>query len=102
MLTLVAGLAFLVYFMIGALNWVTAGGDKGKVDTAKMYMTNGAIGMITIVAAYAVIWIVGQVLGLEILNPADSSLFGGNGSNSSAASQSQNLPINNQLGGPQE
>lgn len=69
-LTIVAGLSFLVYFMIGALNWVTAGGDSKKVDDAKHYMTNGAIGMIAIVAAYSIIWIVGSVLGLDILNPA--------------------------------
>jgi fumarate reductase subunit D len=69
-LTIVAGLTFLIYFMIGALNWITGGDDKGKVDAAKKYMTNGAIGMIAIVASYAIVWIVGMVLGLDILNPA--------------------------------
>lgn len=68
-LTIVGGLAFLIYFIIGALNWVMAGGDQKKVDTAKSYMTNGAIGMIIIVASYAIISIVGKVLGLDILNP---------------------------------
>jgi hypothetical protein len=71
LLTIVAGLAFLIYFMLGALNWITGGEDKGKVDTAKKYMTNGAIGMIAIISSYAVIWVVGTVLGLDILNPAE-------------------------------
>jgi hypothetical protein len=71
-LTITAGLAFLIYFIIGALNWVTAGGDSKKVDDAKHYMTNGAIGMIVIVAAYAITWIVGEVLGIKILEPADT------------------------------
>jgi hypothetical protein len=70
-LTIVAGLAFLIYFIIGALNWVTAGGDAKKVDTAKSYMTNGAIGMIIIVASYSIVWIVGSVLGLQILEPGE-------------------------------
>lgn len=76
-LTIVAGLAFLIYFLVGALNWVTAGGDEKKVDAAKSYMTNGAIGMIIIVATYAIIWIVGEVLGISILHPgkAINSLF---------------------------
>lgn len=74
-LTVVAGLAFLIYFIIGALNWVTAGGDSKKVDDAKHYMTNGAIGMIVIVAAYAITWIVGTVLGIDILNPANLDMF---------------------------
>ena len=73
-LTIVAGLSFLIYFLIGAINWVTAGGDSKKVDTAKSYMTNGAIGMIAIIASYAIIKIVGTVLGFEILNPAQTLL----------------------------
>jgi hypothetical protein len=74
-LTITAGLAFLIYFIIGALNWVTAGGDSKKVDDAKHYMTNGAIGMIVIVAAYAITWIVGSVLGIDILNPRELQMF---------------------------
>lgn len=70
-LTIVAGLAFLIYFMIGGLSWLTAGGDKGKVETAKQMMTNGAIGMIIVVAAYGIVWIVGELLGIDILNPAE-------------------------------
>lgn len=71
-LTITAGLAFLIYFILGALNWVTAGGDTKKVDDAKHYMTNGAIGMIIIVAAYSIIWIVGEVLGFKILDPGNT------------------------------
>lgn len=74
-LTIVAGLAFLIYFLVGGLSWITGGDDKNKVDAAKKYMTNGAIGMIVIVASYAIVWIVGQVLGLDILNPAKSIIF---------------------------
>ncbi|OGV97159.1 hypothetical protein A2W24_00435 [Microgenomates group bacterium RBG_16_45_19] len=70
-LTIVAGLAFLIYFIIGGLGWVTAGGDKGKVEKAQSMMTNGVIGMIVVVAAYGITWIVGQVLGIDILNPAE-------------------------------
>jgi hypothetical protein len=69
-LTIIAGLSFLIYFLIGGLTWITAGGDSKKVDTAKAMMTNGAIGMIIIVATYGVVWIVGEVLGIDILNPA--------------------------------
>lgn len=71
-LTVVGGLTFLIFFLIGGITWITAAGDTKKVEDAKKYMTNGAIGIIIIVAAYAVIWIVGEVLGLKILNPADT------------------------------
>jgi hypothetical protein len=68
-LTIVAGISFTLYFLLGGLNWITAGGDKGKIDKAKGMMTNGAIGLIVIVVSYAVTWIVGKALGLNILEP---------------------------------
>lgn len=68
-LTVVAGIAFILYFLLGGLNWITAGGDKGKIDKAKGMMTNGAIGIIAITVSYAIVWIVGAALGLDVLNP---------------------------------
>ena len=68
-LTIAAGLTFLVFLIIGAFNWITAGGDQNKVDKAKNTLTNSAVGLIVIVSAYSIAWIVGTVLGIEILNP---------------------------------
>lgn len=68
-LTIVAGISFVLYFLLGGLNWITAGGDKGKIDKAKGMMTNGAIGMIVIAVSYAITWIVGKALGIDLLNP---------------------------------
>ncbi len=68
-LTLVAGIAFALYFLLGGLNWITAGGDKGKIDKAKSMMTGGATGIIVVTVSYAIVWIVGKALGLDILNP---------------------------------
>ena len=68
-LTLVAGISFALYFLLGGLNWITAGGDKGKIDKAKGMMTGGVTGLIVITVSYAIVWIVGKALGLDILNP---------------------------------
>lgn len=68
-LTVVSGIAFTLYFLLGGLNWITAGGDKGKIDKAKGMMTNGAIGLIVIAVSYAISWIIGKALGIDILNP---------------------------------
>ena len=70
-LTAVAGIAFTIYFLLGGLNWITAGGDKGKIDKAKGMMSNGAIGIIIIAVSYSIVWIVGKALGLNILQPGD-------------------------------
>lgn len=68
-LTVVAGLAFVLYFLLGGLNWITSGGDKGKVEKAKGMMTGGAIGLIIIAVSYSIVWIVGKALGIDILEP---------------------------------
>lgn len=68
-LTIVASIAFVLYFLLGGLNWITSGGDKGKVDKAKSMMTNGAIGLIVVAVSYAIVWIVGKALGIDVLNP---------------------------------
>lgn len=69
-LTIVGGIMFVLYFLMGGLQWVSAGGDKGKIEKAKGMLTNAAIGLIVISLSYSITWIVGKVLGLDILNPA--------------------------------
>lgn len=68
-LTVVGGLAFVIYFTLGGLKWLSAGGDKTKVDEAKTQMTQGVIGLVAMVAGLFVVGIVGNVLGIDYLNP---------------------------------
>lgn len=75
-LTVVGGLAFVVFFTLGGLKWLTAGGDKSKVEEAKTQMTQGVIGLVAMVAGLFVVGIVGNILGIDILNPF-STLFKG-------------------------
>lgn len=67
--TIVGGLMFLLYFVFAALAWLSAGGEKGKVESAKTQMTNAALGLVVIIMAQFIIGIVSSVLGLNILNP---------------------------------
>lgn len=74
-ITVFAGLAFVLYFTLGALKWITAGGDKTQVTASKESMTQATIGLIAVVVSFFVIGIVGAVLGLNIFNPFNT-LFG--------------------------
>ncbi len=67
--TLVAVIYFLFVFLTAAFEWMSAAGDSGKVQKAKDSMTNGLIGLIILVAAYAIIGVIGTMLGIDILNP---------------------------------
>ena len=69
-LTVVASLAFSIYFIIGGLKWITSGGDKAKAEEAKTQMTQATIGLIVVVVSFFIIGIVSNVLGLNILDPA--------------------------------
>ncbi len=68
-ITVIAGLAFVLYFMLGGLKWITSSGDKGKAEEAKSELTQGAIGLIIVVVSYFIAGIIGGVIGLNILNP---------------------------------
>ena len=69
LLTILAGVFFIVYFLMAAFKWLTAGGDSGKVSKARDQILQGVIGLVVVVAAYAVIGLIGTVLGLDLLNP---------------------------------
>ncbi len=69
-LTVVAGLWFVFQFVLGAIGWLSAGGDKVKVENAQKKLTQGIIGLVIVVVAVFLVDLVGRLLGLEnILSP---------------------------------
>lgn len=70
-LTTLAGVFFIVIFLDGCINWVTSAGEKGKLETARGKMINGVIGLVLIIISYAVIGLIGTILGFTILQPGD-------------------------------
>lgn len=65
----VGGLALLLYMAWGGINWIMAGGDKGKLEDAKNKLTNAVVGMGILVAVIAVVNLLTSVFGIDILNP---------------------------------
>ncbi len=66
---IVGGLAVMLYLIWGGIQWLMAGGDKGKIDEAHHKITNSLIGLGVLVASYAVIYFVGAVLKIDLLKP---------------------------------
>lgn len=71
LLTVVASIFFIVNMMLAALNWVTAGGDSGKIQKARDAMIQNVIGLIIVVGSYAIIGLIGSIVGLQLLRPAE-------------------------------
>jgi len=68
-MTALGSVFFVIYFVLGAFEWITSGGDKGKTEKARNRMMNGALGLVLLVASYGIIGLVGSFVGLDLLNP---------------------------------
>lgn len=62
------GIIFLLYLMWGGIEWAIAGSNKDRIENAKNKISNALIGLLLIAASYALIKLVGFVLGIDILD----------------------------------
>ncbi len=69
-ITIFAGIAFVIYFVLGALTWVSSAGKADQLQKAKSQMSSALIGLIITILTIPVIYIIGQLVGINILNPA--------------------------------
>ncbi len=70
LLTVVAAIWFTFQLLIGAIGIISAGGDKGKVESAKKQITNGLVGLVIVIIAIFIIDLIGWIIGFGfILDP---------------------------------
>lgn len=62
-----AGLAFFFMFVIGGLKWITSAGEKEKVEGAKKQITSAVVGLILILSVFAVISLLNQLFGINLI-----------------------------------
>ncbi len=56
------------YLILGGISWITAGGDKQKLQEAREKITNALIGLIIVGAAFALSSLVARFFGLDLEN----------------------------------
>lgn len=61
---IIAGLAALIYFLLGALGWITSGGNKESVDKAREKIQAALIGMILLFFVLALVGVLENILGI--------------------------------------
>jgi hypothetical protein len=71
---IVSALLVLLYLIWGAIEWITSGGDKGKVDQARQKIIAAVIGIIIVAASYAVFLLVLNFVGFESTEDLFSNL----------------------------
>lgn len=60
--------AALVYMLLGGFDWLSSGGDKAKLQSARDKITNALVGLIVVGASWAVMMIVGNFTGIDFPN----------------------------------
>lgn len=66
LLILAALLAFF-YLILGGISWITSGGDKAAMETARNKITHAIVGLIIVGAAWAVMLLIQNFLGVRII-----------------------------------
>jgi len=56
----------LAYLLTGGVQWITSGGDKNALESARNKITNAIIGLVIVASAYAVFKLVGSFFGIEL------------------------------------
>ncbi len=74
-ITILAALFFIVHAFLAAFQWVTSGGDSGKVTKARDRLMWSTLGLILIVATYSILGLIGGLIGFNILNIGDLIKF---------------------------
>lgn len=59
-------LLVLFYLIIGGIQWITSGGDKGKTESARNKITAAVVGLAIVAASWAIFTIVGYIFGVNI------------------------------------
>lgn len=79
---LVGTLALLVMLLMGAFYWITAGGEKGKIEEARNRMTQAIIGIIVLASVFAVYRVILNFIGLQNRIDIGGAGSAGGGTNS--------------------
>lgn len=59
-----AGIALLVYLIMGGFNLMFSGGDPKKIEAGRQTIANALIGFVIVFVAYWLVQILGLILGL--------------------------------------
>ncbi len=69
LMTIIAIIWFVFSFFTGAIGIITAGSDKGALESSRKKIMTGVIGLVVTIAAIFVIRLLGILIGIEnILN----------------------------------
>lgn len=67
-LGLIIGVIFFFFILIlGAIQWISSGGDKNALEEAKHKITNAIIGIVILFSVFAILKVIENFFGISIL-----------------------------------
>lgn len=67
---IIAALLAFFYLLLGGIKWITSGGDKAGMEEARNKITHAIVGLIIVGAAWAIMSLVQNFLGISVIgNP---------------------------------
>ena len=72
-LLIIAAIAALIFLVMGGINWITAGGDTKKIDSARDRITGALIGLAVVAVSWALFLIIDNFLGIGIAGKTSST-----------------------------
>lgn len=66
-LLIIAALLAFLYLILGGIQWITSGGDKTGMEAARNKITHAIVGLIIVGAAWAIMTLVQNFLGVTII-----------------------------------
>lgn len=67
LLLIISLLAFFFMFVFGGIKFIISGGDKERTEAAKRQLLNAFIGLFIVFSSWALVQIVGEVYGIDLL-----------------------------------
>ncbi len=68
-LTVAAGIWFIIQFFSGSFQWLASGGEKQALQNAQKRIVNAVLGLFVVIFAFALISIISLIFGVDILSP---------------------------------
>ena len=66
-MTIAAGIWFIIQFIIGGFFWITSTGDKAKLEQSRHRINDAFVGLIIVVSGWSILALVSQVFNVDFL-----------------------------------
>lgn len=62
----IGSIVFVITLIVSAVQWISSGGDKAKVEEARSRLTGAIVGIVILFAVFAIISVVDVFFGIKL------------------------------------